>query len=58
MTWLTIGTALWIGILTAISPCPMATNIAAISFIGKDVGNRHSVLLSGLLYTLDAPLLI
>ncbi|MCX6833307.1 MAG: sulfite exporter TauE/SafE family protein, partial [candidate division Zixibacteria bacterium] len=29
------GTALWLGILTSISPCPLATNIAAISFIGR-----------------------
>ncbi len=44
--------ALWLGILTAISPCPMATNIAAISFIGKRVGRPLLVILSGLLYTL------
>jgi len=42
--------AFWLGILTAISPCPMATNIAAISFIGRRVGSPRKVLLSGLLY--------
>ena len=47
-----LGTALWLGILTSISPCPLATNIAAISFIGKMVGNTRHVLLSGLLYVL------
>ena len=41
----------WLGILTSISPCPMATNIASISFIGKRVGNPQSILVSGLLYT-------
>ncbi len=46
------GTALWLGILTSISPCPLATNIAAISFIGKRVAHGRQVLLSGLLYTL------
>ncbi|MFC1671760.1 aromatic aminobenezylarsenical efflux permease ArsG family transporter [Planctomycetota bacterium] len=51
MGWLAIGSAFWLGILTSISPCPLATNIAAISFIGRRVGNRGSVLLSGLLYT-------
>ena len=51
MTWLALGSALWLGILTAISPCPLATNIAAISFIGRQVGNRRGVLGSGLLYT-------
>lgn len=49
---LALGTALWLGILTSISPCPMATNIAAISFIGKRIGSSRNVLLSGLLYTL------
>lgn len=44
--------ALWLGVLTSISPCPLAANIAAISFVGKRVGNIPAVLLSGLLYTL------
>lgn len=44
--------SLWLGILTSISPCPMATNIAAISFIGRRVGSPARVVLSGLLYTL------
>ena len=44
--------ALWLGILTSISPCPLATNIAAISYIGRRVGNTRSVLLSGLMYTI------
>jgi cytochrome c biogenesis protein CcdA len=52
VTWLAIGSAFWLGILTAISPCPMATNIAAISFIGRQVGSRRRVIQSGLLYTL------
>lgn len=51
MSWFIIGSALWLGILTAISPCPLATNIAAISFIGRQLGNDRGVLLSGLLYT-------
>ncbi len=46
------GTALWLGILTSVSPCPLATNIAAISYIGKRVDSPRSVLSSGLLYTL------
>ncbi|MFW6161978.1 MAG: aromatic aminobenezylarsenical efflux permease ArsG family transporter [Planctomycetota bacterium] len=49
--WLAIGSALWLGILTSISPCPLASNIAAISFIGRRVGRTRQVLLSGLLYT-------
>jgi cytochrome c biogenesis protein CcdA len=47
-----IGTALWLGILTSISPCPMATNLAAISYIGKRLGSKRSLLASGLLYAL------
>ncbi len=50
MSWLTIATALWFGVLTSISPCPLATNIAAISFIARKVENMRAVLLSGLLY--------
>lgn len=45
-----IGSALWLGILTSISPCPLATNIAAISYIGRKVGSSRQVFLSGLLY--------
>ncbi|MBD3169467.1 MAG: sulfite exporter TauE/SafE family protein [candidate division Zixibacteria bacterium] len=42
--------ALWLGILTSISPCPLATNVAAISFIGKQLDKPRYVLLSGVLY--------
>jgi len=48
--------ALWIGILTAISPCPLATNVAAISFIGHRVSKPSAVLATGLLYTLGRAL--
>ena len=49
--WLAAGTALWLGILTSISPCPLSTNIAAVSYVGRRVGSRRLVLLSGALYT-------
>jgi len=52
-----IVTALWLGILTSISPCPLATNIAAISYIGKNVSSVHKILLSGLLYTIGRMLI-
>lgn len=45
-------TAFLLGLLTAISPCPLATNIAAIGFIGKDIENRRRIFRNGLLYTL------
>lgn len=44
-------TAVWLGILTSISPCPLATNVAAMSFIGKEVRSPRRVLMTGLLYT-------
>ena len=47
-----IVSALVLGLLTAISPCPMATNITAIGFIGKDLANRKKVFYNGLIYTL------
>lgn len=45
-------TAFLLGLLTAISPCPLATNIAAIGFISKDIENRQRIFLNGVLYTL------
>lgn len=45
-------TAFLLGLLTAISPCPLATNIAAIGFVGKDIENRRRIFLNGVLYTL------
>lgn len=48
---LALASAFWLGILTSISPCPLATNIAAISFVGRRIGSTSKVLLAGLLYT-------
>ncbi|HPE43100.1 MAG TPA: aromatic aminobenezylarsenical efflux permease ArsG family transporter [Bacteroidales bacterium] len=45
-------TALLLGLMTAISPCPLATNITAIAFISKDMENRRKVFFNGLIYTL------
>jgi len=44
--------ALYLGVLTSISPCPLATNIAAISYIGRKVEKPRLVINAGLLYTL------
>jgi sulfite exporter TauE/SafE len=49
MPWLT---ALLLGLMTAISPCPLATNITAIGFISKDIEDRNRVFFNGLFYTL------
>ena len=44
--------ALVLGLMTAISPCPLATNISAIGFLSRDIENRKRVFMSGLVYTL------
>lgn len=46
-----VASAFWFGILTSISPCPLATNIAAISFVGRRVDSPRQVFSAGLLYT-------
>lgn len=45
------GSALWLGILTSISPCPLASNIAAVSFLSKKIVHPAFVFVSGLAYT-------
>jgi cytochrome c-type biogenesis protein len=45
-------TAIVLGLMTAISPCPLATNISAIGFISRNIENRRRVLYNGLVYTL------
>jgi len=47
-----IITAFLLGLMTAISPCPLATNITAIGYIGREVENRRKVFYNGLIYTL------
>ena len=56
-TWLEgsdvpVLTAFILGLLTAVSPCPLATNITVIGFISKDIESRNRTFLYGLLYTL------
>ena len=48
--------ALWMGLLTSVSPCPLATNIAAMSYVGREVGSGRRTLVAGLLYTLGRTL--
>ncbi|MFW5753476.1 MAG: aromatic aminobenezylarsenical efflux permease ArsG family transporter [Marinilabiliaceae bacterium] len=45
-------TAFILGLMTAISPCPLATNVTAIGFISKDMENQKRVFVNGLIYTL------
>jgi len=48
---ISLGSALWLGILTSISPCPLATNVAAVSFLSKKIAHPALVFISGLAYT-------
>jgi cytochrome c biogenesis protein CcdA len=50
------ASAFWLGLLTSVSPCPLAANIAAMSYIGREVGSRRRTLVGGLLYTLGRAL--
>ena len=49
MSWIS---ALVLGLMSSISPCPLATNITAVGFISKDIKDRNRVFVNGLLYTL------
>ena len=53
---LALLSALWLGIQTSISPCPLATNIAAVAFLSRNVGDTKRVLLSGAMYALGRTL--
>lgn len=50
------ATALWLGILTSISPCPLATNVTAMGFIGRRTDSARGALWIGVLYTLGRAL--
>jgi len=45
-------TAIVLGLMTAISPCPLATNISAVGFISRDLKEPRRVFTNGLVYTL------
>lgn len=47
-----ILSAFILGLMTSISPCPLATNITAVAFIGKNIENKRKVFINGILYTL------
>jgi sulfite exporter TauE/SafE len=51
-TQLPLLSAFILGLMTAISPCPMATNITAIGYISKDIQSQKRVFYNGLIYTL------
>ena len=43
--------AFLLGLMTTISPCPLATNITAVAYIGKNLENRRKVFINGIIYT-------
>lgn len=49
LPWLS---ALALGLLTAISPCPLATNITATAYLSRTLNSKSAVLWSSFLYTL------
>jgi len=50
--WLLVLGSLGLGLLTAISPCPLATNLAAVSFLSRDTSRPRRVIAAGILYAL------
>jgi cytochrome c-type biogenesis protein len=44
--------AFLLGLLTAISPCPMATNIAAVAYISRGIANKNNAIITSVLYTI------
>lgn len=55
-SYLPFVSAFVLGLMTAISPCPLATNITAIGFISKDIEHQKKVFINGLIYTLGRAL--
>lgn len=50
--WIAMGSALWLGVVTSVSPCPLATNVAATSVLARRVGQRRRALAGAVAYTL------
>jgi len=51
-----IFSVVWLGILTSISPCPLATNIAATTYIGKQIDSSYATMLAAVAYTIGRTL--
>lgn len=53
MNWsVLLGSALWLGLLTSISPCPLATNLAATAYLSRRVESRRRAVMGAVAYTL------
>jgi cytochrome c biogenesis protein CcdA len=53
---LAVGGAFWLGVITSVSPCPMATNVAAIGYLARNSHSRALQVLAGLMYALGRAL--
>ncbi len=53
---LAVGTAFWLGLLASISPCPLATNIAAVTYMGRQVASPRRAFATSVAYTLGRTL--
>ncbi|MFO7557808.1 MAG: aromatic aminobenezylarsenical efflux permease ArsG family transporter [Desulfobacterales bacterium] len=51
-----ILSVIWLGILTSISPCPLATNIAATTYIGKQIDSKYAMVFAAIAYTIGRTL--
>jgi cytochrome c-type biogenesis protein len=51
-----IFSVIWLGILTSISPCPLATNVAATTYIGKQINSKYATVLAAMAYTIGRTL--
>lgn len=50
-TLFALASAFWLGVLTSLSPCPLATNLAAISYLGQDAARAGRVGASAVAYS-------
>ncbi len=51
-SFIPVFSAIWFGILTSLSPCPLATNIIATTYIGKQIKTAYGTLIAGIFYTI------
>ena len=51
-----IVSVIWLGILTSISPCPLATNVAATTYIGKQINSGYATVFAAIAYTIGRTL--
>ena len=49
---LPVVTAFLLGLMVAVHPCPLATNIAAMGYIARDIGQKKRIFINGIYYTL------